>query len=342
MITDRHNRLVYVNPAWQRIYGFRSEEALQQTPRILRSEVQGADFYKKMWADILDPKKGYWRGELINQTKAGKKVPVLLTVTPFREANGEVTGYMGIAVDMTEKKNLEEQIMHQDRLASIGVLASGLAHEIGTPLGTIRGRAELLQMFPNLTDSMKSGLSIIIQQIDRVSKLIDSLLRIARSQSKVDLHLMRLQPVFHEMNDLLMQQAKKANVQMLMSCHDDLLVRAERSRLDQVLLNLSLNAIHAIEQRRKLEKGFEGLLQLKAYPHIGKIRLEISDDGCGMTAEVQKNIFKPFFTTKEVGQGTGLGLAIVNKIVVDELNGLIQVESVPGQGTSFYIDLPKV
>ncbi|MEC9281573.1 MAG: ATP-binding protein [Bdellovibrionota bacterium] len=337
MITNKDNQLVYVNPAWQRIYGYSYEEATKDTPRILRAESQDPEFYKVMWADILDPEKGYWRGEIINKTKNGEKVPVLLTITPFKGSEGNVTGYMGIAVDIREKKKLEEQIMHQDRLASVGMLASGLAHEIGTPLGTIRGRAELLQMAPQLTDMMKSGLSVIISQIDRVSKLIDSLLRISRSKQSVELMPMRLSPIFHELGELLFQKAKYSNVEIQLDCPEDLKVNGERARFTQVLLNLSINAIHAIQERQKLQPSLEGKIILSAKKHGDTVVVKVQDNGCGIPDENLTNLFKPFFTTKDIGMGTGLGLAIVNRIV-DELNGKIFVESTLNVGTEFIIE----
>jgi PAS domain S-box-containing protein len=341
MITDKHNKLVYVNPRWESIYGYSAEEAIGETPRILRAENQGLSFYKKMWEDILNPEKGYWRGELINLTKEGEKVPVLLTITPFLEANREVTGYMGIAVDMREEKKLEQQVMHQDRLASIGVLASGLAHEIGTPLGTIRGRAELLQMAAKGNESILSGLKVIISQIDRVSKLIDSLLRIARSKQTIELQKIKLLPSILDVENLLIQKLKKSGISFSIECPENLQILSERSRLEQVLLNLCMNAIHAIEEKMNFTPD-SSVNQIKVSVEETDecVFIDIRDTGCGISPKNIPNLFKPFFTTKDVGKGTGMGLAIVAKIV-DEMQGTITVSSELGEGTCFRLRLLK-
>lgn len=340
MITDKNNQLLYVNPTWTKIYGYSYEEATSNTPRILRTESQADGFYQRMWADILNPEIGFWRGEIVNRTKEGEKVPVLLTITPFREG-GDITGYMGIAVDIREEKKLEEQVMHQDRLASVGMLASGLAHEIGTPLGTIRGRAELLSMTEGTSSSLKSGLKIIITQIDRVSKLIDSLLRIARSKSVVELHNVALMPALEDVCDLIQQKTRKAHIEVKVECRDTLYIRAERSRVDQVLLNLCINAIHAIQEKQKFTPdSTENSLGLFVTENDREVSLEIRDTGCGIARKNRDNLFKPFFTTKDVGEGTGLGLAIVAKII-DEMGANIRVESEVGKGSSFFIDFMK-
>jgi PAS domain S-box-containing protein len=146
MISDRGGVLVYVNPAWCRVYGYTKEEAIGNSPRLLHSGLQTSEFYRDMWASIQDLNRGYWKGELVNKAKDGTLVPVLLTITPFKNEDGSILGYMAIAVDITYKKELEAKVAHQDRLASIGLLASGLAHEVGTPLGVVRGRAEFLMM----------------------------------------------------------------------------------------------------------------------------------------------------------------------------------------------------
>lgn len=339
MITDRENRLLYVNPAWEKIYGYTYEEATASTPRILRAEGQEKSFYQKMWKDILNPDVGFWRGEIVNRTKEGDRVPVLLTITPFKE-QGEITGYMGIAVDIREEKQLEEQVMHQDRLASVGMLASGLAHEIGTPLGTIRGRAELLSMSAGANQALKDGLGIIISQIDRVSKLIDSLLGIARSKTIVDLQSLSLLPALEDVKNLIQQKAKKANVDILIDCGSDIKINAERSRLDQVLLNLCINAIHAIQEKQQFTPASKNTISLIARSRSGSVLLEVRDTGCGIAKKNLDNLFKPFFTTKDVGEGTGLGLAIVAKII-DEMGASIRVESKAGEGSSFFLDFKK-
>jgi PAS domain S-box-containing protein len=144
MISDPRGILQYVNPAWVRTYGYTQKEAIGNKPSLLHSGLHSKAFYQSMWTEISSQETGHWKGELINRCKNGELIPVLLTITPVKSAEAKIIGYMGVAVDIRFKKELEAKVAHQDRLASIGLLASGIAHEIGNPLGVIRGRAELL------------------------------------------------------------------------------------------------------------------------------------------------------------------------------------------------------
>lgn len=338
MISDRKGVLVYVNPAWCRIYGYSQEEAIGSTPRLLHSGMQSDTYYREMWQQILNPRIGHWKGELINRAKDGTLVPVLLTITPFRSAEGENDGFMGIAVDMTYKKELEAKVAHQDRLASIGLLASGLAHEVGTPLGVIRGRAEFLTMKAE-NPAFKKDLEVITSQADRISKLIRSLLRVSRSFSDVHMESIKPAEVVAEALSLVGQHFRDDQVEMRILIPDEIKVRADFGRLEQVLLNLIMNSIHAIRKARSADRPSGHYLRIEAIPQpSGKTQIQVEDTGCGIAPENMKKLFKPFFTTKDVGEGTGLGLAIVAQLVT-EMEGQIGAQSTLNQGTTFTITL---
>jgi PAS domain S-box-containing protein len=345
MVCDRKGCLVYVNPSWQRVYGFSSVEAVGETPRILHSGVQDAGFYREMWAQITDPSIGYWKGELINRSKDGDLIPVLLTITPFKSEIGEILGYMGIAVDIGWRRELEAKVAHQDRLATIGTLVSGLAHEIGTPLGVIRGRAEIIQMQlenPNL----KKSVEVILGQTDRISKIIQSLLKLSLgSKEKVRIESVKVLELVDEVLSLLAGPIRDSKVKIQIDIEPEVKVQADTSRLEQVLMNLIVNAVHAIESLVREDPDATRLIRISAGPCVNNepgpwLELQVADSGCGIPTENLKRIFQPFFTTKELGEGTGLGLAISLKLL-QEMQGLIDVESEPGQGTSFKIQLRR-
>lgn len=335
MITNLEGLLIYVNPAWCRIYGYSKEEALRSTPKILHSGVTSPELYDQMWKDILDPQKGFWKGEIINRAKNGVLIPVLLSITSYKSGL-KVLGYLGIALDVSHRKELEGKVAHQDRLASVGLLASGLAHEVGTPLGVIRGRAEFLTMQLE-NPSQRKSLEVIVTQIDRISKLIRSLLRISRATHDVQVESVVFEQVVEEVMSLVGQNFTKDSVQLIIEIPSGLKVMGDFNRLEQVILNLAMNSIHAI--RKSIELGRTG-------PHFFKISAEekdqralvhVEDSGCGISRENQKKLFKPFFTTKEVGQGTGLGLAITSQLIT-EMKGSIIVKSQLGEGTTFTMD----
>ena len=334
MISDARGTLSYVNPAWEKIYGFTREEAVGKTPALLHSGHQTDAFYREMWGTILDPEVGHWKGELINRAKDGSLVPVLLTITPFRAAEGQILGFMGIALDMTHKKELEAKIVHQDRLASIGLLASGLAHEIGTPLGVIRGRAEFLMMNPTENSTLNKGLQVIVSQIDRISKLMRSLLSVSRSFSDVRMDDVAISEVFKEVLSLVGQNLRQDSVQIKNDIPEGLLAQADFGRLEQIILNLVMNSIHAIRKSIQDGKTDGHSMIFSATLRKSKVAIEITDSGCGIAPENMKKLFRPFFTTKQVGEGTGLGLAIVAQLI-REMGGEISVQSILGEGTTF-------
>lgn len=343
MLTDRNGRLTYVNPAWTLTYGYQPADAIGKTPRLLRSANQDDDFYRKMWQTILDPAIGYWRGEVVNRAKDGHLVPVLLTITPYREASGEISGYMGIAVDLTEQKRMEQQILRQDRLASIGLLSGALAHEIGNPLGVIRGRAELVMNQVRSDEVAAKNLEVIIGQIDRISALIQSLLRVSRVPEQVLLREVNLEAAVEEVVILVGESCRRAEIEMRYRGLAQN-ISAEPSHMQQLLLNLIINAMHAIEEKRSKMSPSEvssaaDFIEISASQIAnGRCLIEVRDTGCGISPEVMRKLFQPFFTTKGAGKGTGLGLAIVAKLV-EEMNGTVSVESPgPGLGAIFKLE----
>ncbi len=338
MITNKKAELIYVNESWCKTYGYSIKEALGQTPRLLRSQYQTQDFYQKMWKKILDPEKGSWRGELINLAKNGEEIPVLLNITPYRADNGDILGYMGLALDLRRQKTLEDQVAQQDRLATIGELTSGLAHEIGTPVGVIRGRAEMMQMQMDESSPLQKSLEIIIKQADRISTLISSLLRLSRKTSSEPLVNVNLYMMASEVEELLVQRFRKHKIQFNNEIPKESQALADCNKLEQVLINLLVNSTHAIISHAEKVPDSERSIRVSCQSSAKNVYLMVHDTGGGIPSGVIDKIFHPFFTTKPTSEGTGLGLAIVYRIV-EELGGHIQVESSEGVGTCMTIVL---
>jgi PAS domain S-box-containing protein len=340
MFTNAQGQLIYVNPAWQSIYGYNREEVIGQSPRILHSGYHPQAFYKEMWASITTPEVGHWKGEIINRAKDGTIVPVLLTITPFKSPSGDTLGYMGIALDVSSRKELEAKVAQQDRLASIGLLASGLAHEVGTPLGVIRGRAEFLLMQAR-EQILQRNLEVIVSQIDRISKLIQSLLRISRGTTQPRLEEVNVAAAVEDVVALVGQNLRVDNVETVIKIQESLLAYGDFNRLQQIFLNLVMNSVYAIKKAIRDGRKAPHSLSIEAGRRGRKIAVEVRDSGCGISQENLDKIFKPFFTTKDVGEGTGLGLAIVAQLL-HEMNGEISVESVEDQGTTFTVLLDPI
>jgi len=340
MITDPSGVLHYVNKAWQRVYGYTAGEAVGQTPALIRSSHQDADFYQKMWAQIADPKFGYWKGELVNKAKDGREVPVFLTITPFQDKAGRLSGYMGIAVDISERKTLEAQILHQDRLAALGLISAGLAHEIGNPLGVIRGRAEYLGFLLRDDAAAQKNLDIVVSQIDRIARLMYGLLHLARGTKSEELSKVRPKFIFDKVIDLLSQQLRRHDIRIDNRLPETVAVLAEPSLFEQVVLNLLLNAVQAIEAATAEQGRSTGhSIALGAEKGDKTWSIRIADTGCGISEANLKEIFKPFFTTKAPEVGTGLGLPICDQILRG-WHGSIEVKSQVNVGTTFTLTIP--
>ena len=339
MITDHKGRLIYVNPRWCKVYGYSPEEAFGQTPSLLQSGYQDKNFYNEMWKQIEDPSIGFWRGELVNKTRNGELAHVLLTITPVRKIQGGIEGYMGIAIDVTEKKLLEARVHQQDRLSSVGLLASGLAHEIGTPLGVVRGRAEFMRMQLENNPVVDSGLNVIIQQIDRISGLIQSLLNLSRKNDDFLPQPVQLQALVNEVGNLMEAHVRKLGIAFLTEVAPDCIIKGDPHRLQQVLLNLFINGVHAIETALEQGRTENHKITIQAKLANKNVIVQFSDTGCGIPHENLGKLFQPFFTTKDSGKGTGLSLAMAEKIITD-LKGTVNVESCEGVGTCFTIHLP--
>lgn len=269
----------------------------------------------------------------------GQDSKILEVVTkPYHFRNHRA--YLVTVRDVTEKTRMESQILQQERLASVGILASGLAHEIGTPLGIVRGRAEMMSMLPNTSETVAQGSQVIIQQIDRVSHLIQNLLKLARGQKEEVPQRVHVLSLLSDVDDFLKYELKKNNIAMSVQVPDGFEILGVYNSLFQVVLNLLVNAIHAIQEKSRAGVAEPGQIRVWAEPQEDLHILHITDNGCGMSDEVMRNVFTPFFSTKEVGKGTGLGLATSYKIL-QSWGGFLSVSSQQGVGTTFSINVPR-
>jgi len=230
-----------------------------------------------------------------------------------------------------ERARLQEQVRHADRLATIGQLSAGVAHELNEPLATMLGFAQLCRKHPGLPTAVIADLDKIIAANLHAREIIKKLMLFARerppTREKISLHR-----VIHEGLSYVESRAAKADVEIRRRIESDLPeVYGDPHQLVQVLVNLAVNAIQAMPEG--------GALTVDAFTEDGCVVLAVEDEGVGMTREAAERAFEPFFTTKEVGVGTGLGLSVVHGIVTSH-GGTIRVESKPGNGSRFEVRLP--
>ncbi len=259
----------------------------------------------------------------------GTSIDAEITATRFTDEEGPAILVM--LRDVGERKRLQEQLRRTERIAELGTLASGMAHEIGTPMNVILGRAEYLM--DRVTEQpIKKGLQTIITQVERITRVMNQLLSFARRKApqRVALDLRNVIEDSLEMfRERLAKNQIQAKTEMVDLCP---MVLADSDQMSQVFINLVMNAVHAMPDG--------GVLQVGLAPERNMVKLTVADTGHGIPHDVIKKIFEPFFTTKEFGQGTGLGLTVV-KGIIEEHQGSIAVESEKGKGTTFTIRLPK-
>ena len=240
-----------------------------------------------------------------------------------------------IAADTARTLDLEQQLRHAENLAVAGKLATGFAHEVGTPLNVISGRAEFLLDTLAQDDPRRTELSGIIRQIDRIAAIIHAMLDVVRPR-KPQLRVLRLADVVAALLPLMEHAARRRSIQFSAVVPNDLPpIFADADQVQQVLLNLFINAFEATPPEGEVSMAASGA----AYEGRSGVRIEVRDTGAGIPTELLDAVFKPFFTTKPRGQGTGLGLAICHDLVKDH-GGELSVGSSPGKGATFVVWLP--
>ncbi|NIM58309.1 MAG: PAS domain S-box protein [Candidatus Aminicenantes bacterium] len=230
-----------------------------------------------------------------------------------------------------DKERLQDQLRHADRLATIGQLSAGIAHELNEPIGSILGFAQLIKKYPEISEQ-------VIQDIEKITKaslhareVVKKLMLFARQMPPKKTRV-NLNQVIEEGLYFLESRCEKEGIKVVRSLSSNLPeIIADQAQMTQVLVNIVVNAIQAMPDGGKLTIG--------TYASDRFISLIVEDTGVGMSEKVVKQIFLPFFTTKDVGQGTGLGLPVVHGIVTSH-NGSINVDSKVGRGTKFKIQLP--
>ncbi len=273
--------------------------------------------------------------------RSGRRLRVNLSIAPLEgppldtDRSGAARRHGGWVItldDVTDQVRMEETLMRQDRLAAIGLLASGVAHEVNTPLTGISSYAQMLLEETDPSDPRYELLRKIERQTARASTIATGLLNFSRGTGEEHKDALDLAEMIDEALTLIEPQLRGTEIRIERALVPGLPpLQGHRGKLQQVVLNLLLNARDALDGR--------GTIRVALHALRDRVRIEVTDDGCGIAEEDQRRIFDPFFTTKQPGKGTGLGLALSWNIV-KEHGGEIGVESRVGEGTTFTVDLP--
>ena len=330
LMVDEQGIIRMVNRQIDQLFGYERTELIGQPIEVLvpqRRRSHHAGDRKAFIAHSESRAMGKGR-DLFGVRKDGTEFPLEIGLSPIRTPNG--MSVLASVVDISERKRIQEQLQKAERLAELGTLASGMAHEIGTPMNVILGRAEYL-LQRTADEGMKRGLTTIVTQIERITKVMNQLLAFAR-RKRPERRDVDLGEILEDSLEMFQERMTHSRITVEKTIKADMPpVHADRDQLVQVLINLVTNSLHAMPEG--------GRLRLSLDRENKHLRIGVSDTGHGMTEEIRLKVFEPFFTTKDFGKGTGLGLTVV-KGIIEEHGGTIAVESAVDKGTTFWIRLP--
>ncbi len=346
IITGMDGRISFVNPAAEKLYGYAPSEMLGI--RVL--DMHPESFRQTTAREIFEATRneGSWTGEVPVLNKTGEELPVMLSTALMKDDEGHALGMVGIATDVTERRQLQEQLVQSQKMEAIGRLAGGVAHDFNNLLTAMLGYAQLgLSGLPVGEGRTRTRFLEIQKAAERAAVLTQKLLAFSRHQA-VEPRVISLSDLIVDMDGMLRRLIGEDIELMTLAAPDSGMVRADPGQMEQVLTNLAVNARHAMPDGGKviIETLDVGIDQEHAERHPETntgdyVVLAVTDTGIGMTKEVKSHVFEPFFTTKGVGEGTGLGLSTCYGIVAKS-GGYITVESEPGKGATFKVYLPRV
>ncbi len=342
-VRDLSNRILFWSRGAERMYGWTKEEVINRVAQELFNQESSSQLEKAIATTL---KKGSWNGELKQLTKDNRKIIVESRWTLMPNAQDNPQSILVVNTNITEKKQLEQQLLHAQRLETIGTLAGGIAHDLNNILTPILGFTQLLPLkIPELDESSREMLNLMRKSALRGAEIVKQVLLFSRDIES-EWKSLNLKQVFEEVLALIRETFPKAIVIEDYIAANLWQVEGDATQLHQVLMNLCLNARDAMPEGGKLALSAENILADEQYSltnlqiKMGNyILISVTDTGIGIPSENIDRIFDPFFTTKKPGQGTGLGLSTVLGIVQNH-GGTIEVKSKPRLGTQFKIYLP--
>jgi len=325
---DTEKNIASINTVAEALFG------LDQTHVVGKDA--GTVLPKDLWRQFerLEKEKGLIEKEIDCAVEEGRIISLAMSAAALEDETGTSQGYVFLFKDLSEVKALREEVERSQRLATVGRLAAGVAHEIRNPLSSIKGFATYFKERYREVPEDQQTASIMIQEVDRLNRVVSQLLEFARPVA-VTRKPTPLKDLVEDSLKLVERQAAEKNIAVKMQTlplpPGSDVVHMDSDKMNQVLLNLYLNAIESMEEGGNLS------VELTKNGVMNQLEISVSDTGAGIEEPNLAHIFDPYYTTKSTG--TGLGLAIAHKIV-ESHNGEIHAASRPGEGTTFKIALP--
>jgi PAS domain S-box-containing protein len=342
VIYDLEERTKYISPAFTSLFGWTLEELEgKRIPFLPDSEMETTKAFIEVLTRYGQPCQGY---ETKRYTKDGRLLDVSISASRYDDHEGNPAGMLVMIRDISERKQLEAQLLRAQKLEAIGTLAGGIAHDFNNMMMGVLGNISLMLFETSPSDPNYEMLQSIDSMIRSASRLTDKLLGYAR-KGRYEIKPLDINQLVGENSETFGRTRREIEIQLDLY-PGPIAIEADKSQIEQVLMNLFINAADAMSSGGFLNISTTILphtdITNKAYQaKEGEyVLLRIHDSGVGMDKETLERIFDPFFTTKEMGRGTGLGLASVYGIIKGH-GGYIDVESQKGQGTTFNIYLPR-
>ncbi len=330
VVTDPEGRIVYANPAFEEVSGYTVAEAIGRNPRLLKSGVHDEAFFRALWITISSGRT--WSGRVVNRRKDGKLYTEDATISPVRDRAGRIASYLAVKKDVTRSLELEAQLLQAQKMESVGRLAGGVAHDFNNILAVILSSVRFaIEAVPE-EGTLRSDLLEIEGAGERAAALTRQLLAFSRKQM-LQPEVLDLNALVHGLEKMLRRVVGEDVALLLDLAPEPVPVRADPVQLQQVIVNLVVNARDAMPDGGTLTIRTRNVEE-------SRVLLQITDTGTGMDEATQAHLFEPFFTTKEAGKGTGLGLSSAYGIV-QQSGGSIRVASQVGKGTTIDVTLPR-
>jgi len=339
VITNLEAEVEYVNATFLASTGYTREQVIGQNPRLLHSGLTPRATYEAMWAALTAGQS--WQGEFINRKANGEDYIEHVIITPLRQPDGRVSHYVAVKEDITERKRIEAELARASRTK--GEFLANMSHEIRTPMNAILGLTQILEREP-LAPDQQDLLHKISEAGTALLRIINDILdfsKIEAGQFQIDAAPFTLATVLTHMGDLLTVTARHKDLTLSIQGSDAIAepLVGDALRIEQVLTNLIGNAIKFTAQGRV----DVAVTPLEITGRTVRLRFTVTDTGVGITPEQREKLFQPFSqgdasTTRRFG-GTGLGLSICKRLV-ELMGGTIGVATTPGEGSTFWFELP--
>lgn len=342
IITSRQGLIEYVNPKFTEVTGYQPEEVLGQNPRILKSGETTEEEYSDLWSTVSGGRE--WRGEFHNRKKSGELYWESAAISAIRDADGEITHFLAVKEDITERKRLESEIESHNRelirtqsLTAMGRMASMIAHDLRNPLSSVKMTLQILGRTAGAkenTEAMELR-EISLEQIRYMEEILSDLLTFSRPGA-LKPEWVTIERLIDVAVGIAQRKLDEFNIHITTRYHPGMpTLWGDATKLRQVFSNLISNAAQATEGVENPTISIDAMLELG--PQGTGIRVEICDNGCGIEAKEREKLFEPFYTTR--AKGTGLGLAIVKRIL-EQHQARIEIFSREPRGSCFSVVLP--